>query len=194
MSETNPDPTNVPDPASVDPTNTDTVTLESLQEQVNKWKALSRKHEAQEKANLAELETLRQAQMSDAEKAIDQAKAEGRSSALSEVGTRLATAELKAAAATAGVAIPEGLSELLDVSKLLGEDGNPDSTAITALVGSFTPTTPPPPTFSQNVGVGPQGTNSVPGQLTRDDLKRMTPTEINKARKDGLLNTLLAGG
>ncbi|MEU9879897.1 hypothetical protein [Streptomyces phaeochromogenes] len=42
-----------------------------------------------------------------------------------EYAGKLAQAEVKAQAAKAGIAIPEGFADYLDTSKLLGEDGQP---------------------------------------------------------------------
>lgn len=189
MTETAPANETVTDPNA---TVTDTDTTDWKVE-AEKWKGFSRKHEDNWKANSKELEALRASQMTDSEKAIADAESRGRASGLSEAGTRLANAELRAAAATAGVAIPETLSGLLDVSRLLTADGTPDVGAINALVASLGTAKPPAPTFAQNTGVGPQGTSTT-GQLTHDDLRKMSPIEINKARKEGLLNHLMFGG
>lgn len=170
------------------------VTLEELQKEVDKWKGLSRKHEDNWKTNSKELDTLRQATMTDADKALEAARAEGRASGLSEAGTRLATAELRAAAATAGVSLPEALTGLLDVSKLLGTDGTPDAAAIAAVVSSFAPNQTQAPVFAQNVGVGPQATGGAEALITRDELLKMAPAAINEARRAGKLNHLLLGG
>jgi hypothetical protein len=191
MSETIPE--TVPETVT-DPTVTDTESIEYYKAQADKWKNLSRKHEQTWKETSKENETLRQSLMTDQEKALEAAKAEGRSAALSEVGRRLAAAELRVAAATAGVALPEAVAGLLDVSQLLAADGTPDTDAINTLVGSLGSVKPPAPTFAQNTGVGPQGSTGQQGQLTQDDLKRMTPAQINQARKDGLLNNLMFGG
>src|SRR5690606_25098267 len=53
-----------------------------------KWKALSRKNEEAYKKTAAELEKLRQASMSEAERAIEQARQEARNATLQEFGAR----------------------------------------------------------------------------------------------------------
>src|SRR5690349_21563830 len=83
-----------------------TPSLEDLQAEVDKWKALSRTNEQRWKDASAERDQFKQASMTDAEKALEAARAEGQNSALSEVGTRLAEAELRALAASAGVDLP----------------------------------------------------------------------------------------
>jgi hypothetical protein len=184
MTETNPNTepnTETPPPA--------TPTAEDLQAEIDKWKALSRTNEKRWNDASAELDTLKQSQMSDAQKAIEAARAEGRTAALSEVGNRLVEAELRAQAATAGVELPS--AEFLNLNRFLGTDGAVDSEAVSAFVKSI-PTPAAGPAFRQDIGLGRQG-DSAPGQLTRDDLSRMTPSEINDARKAGKFDALLRG-
>lgn len=92
------------------------------------------------KAAEAELEKLRADAMSDNEKAIAAAKAEGRTEALRETGAKLVEAEVRAATAGRGVDT-DALLEGLDRSKFLGEDGDPDRDAIVAWVDRVAPTT-----------------------------------------------------
>jgi hypothetical protein len=167
----------------------ETPDVASLQAEVDKWKALSRKNEDRFKATSAELEQVRQASLTDAEKALEAAKAEGRNSALAEVGIRIADAELRAKAASAGVELPS--AEFLNMSRFVGSDGSVDSEAVAAFVSSL-PQPAAGPAFRQDIGLGRQG-GQAPGQLTRDDLSRMTPSEIQAARKSGKLDALLRG-
>lgn len=155
-----------------------------------KWKALSRKNEEAYKKASAELEKLRQASMSEAERAIEQARQEARNATLQEFGARLAEAEIRAAAASAGKKIPDGFSEFINLSKFVGDNGFPDADAISAFVNSL-PSSAPANPFAQNVGIGPQG--GAPRQLTREDLRRMTPEQIVEARKKGQLEALARG-
>lgn len=109
--------------------------------EAEKWQAMARKHEDRAKANASaakELEQVRQASMSDLEKAVAIAKAEARTEALREAGTRLVDAEVKAAAAGRSVDV-EALLEGLDRSRFLGEDGEPDSKAIATWVDRIAP-------------------------------------------------------
>lgn len=123
---------------------------------VDKWKALARQHEKAAKARAKELDDVRTANLSDAEKAIEQARTEGRSTALAEVGSRLAGAELRAQAATAGVDLPD--LEFLALGRFLTEAGDVDTDAVTAFVGSLTKAEPAPaaPQFAQGLGLGRQ--------------------------------------
>jgi hypothetical protein len=187
MTEMNTETPSTETPATETPSGTPDVA--SLQAEVDKWKALSRKNEDRFKATSAELDQFRQASMSDADKAIEAAKAEARTAAFAEVGTRIADAELRAQAASAGVELPS--AEFLNMSRFVGSDGSVDSDAVTAFVSSL-PKPAAGPAFRQDIGLGRQG-GQAPGQLTRDDLSRMTPSEINAARKDGKLDSLLRG-
>ncbi|MEU3825221.1 hypothetical protein AB0F36_07835 [Streptomyces sp. NPDC029080] len=166
-----------------------TPSLESLQAEVDKWKSLSRTNEQRWKDASAERDQLKTAGMTDAEKAVEAAKAQARSAALAEYGTRLADAELRAQAAKAGVELPA--AEFLNLSKFLGEDGSVNAD----LIGNFVSSLPKPvaaPEFEQGLGLGRQGGSGVQ-QLTRDDLSRMSPQEINAARKAGQLDALMRG-
>jgi hypothetical protein len=103
--------------------------------------AQSRKHEDRAKANAnaaRELETLRQSTMSDTEKAVAQAKVEARTETLREVGTKLAAAEVRVAAAGRNVDV-DALLEGLDASKFIDVNGDPDTKAITAWVDRVAP-------------------------------------------------------
>lgn len=161
------------------------VDVDALTADRDKWQALSKKHEKDYLATNAELEKIRTASMSDAEKAIADAKAEGRQSALSEVGDRLTEAELKLQAAKAGVDLPDNFTEVLNFAKL-SKDGQPDPVAIANVIGSLSPGS----TFPRVGGIGPQH-GAPSNQVTEDQLKKMTHAEVNQARRDGRLNNLL---
>ncbi|HYJ33848.1 MAG TPA: hypothetical protein VE326_11565 [Candidatus Binatia bacterium] len=103
-----------------------------------KWKAQARKHETRSKENAtakAELERLRKASMSEQEKAVAEAEERGKKAAMSAAAVRLARAELRAAAAgTVDKDALDGFLEYADLSKFIGEDGEPDDKAITAAI------------------------------------------------------------
>ncbi|MGW2319866.1 hypothetical protein [Streptomyces sp. GS7] len=69
-----------------------------------------------------------------------------------EYAGRLAQAELRAEAAKAGVDFPDGFIDLLDLSKLLGEDGEPAAEAIALALKPFQ--AEPEPKFPQLMGMG----------------------------------------
>lgn len=175
----NPAPTDPPadppadpptDPPAIDPT-----------DEVAKWKAMARKHEAAAKANadaatkLAEIEAANKTQ---AEKDAEaKTAAEQRA-----VAAETALARLKVAAS-------KGLpSELAD--RLQGANEQEMAEDADRLLEVMKPTTPPPPGSADG---GPQGTGdpSKPKQLTRSDLAAMTPDQIVEAKAKGQLDDLL---
>ena len=78
-------------------------------------------------------ERQRKATLSEAERAVLEAETRGRTSATQEFGRRLAAAEFRAKAAQANANADE-LLDLIDVSRFVGDDGEPDSKAIDAAV------------------------------------------------------------
>jgi flagellar hook-basal body complex protein FliE len=100
-----------------------------------KWKGLSRQNEKKYEDVSKERDDLKASQMTDAEKAIEAARTEGRNSALSEVGTDLVSAEMALQAATAGVNLPD--AKYLNISQFLGDDGRPNKDAIKSFVGEL---------------------------------------------------------
>ncbi|MFF1908629.1 hypothetical protein [Kitasatospora sp. NPDC058218] len=102
--------------------------------EAEKWKALSRQNEQRWKTASKELDDLKAANMTDQEKALADARAEGRQSALSEVGTSLVQAEIRAQAAAAGVTVP---TEYLDLGRFLADDGKADADKVKGLIESM---------------------------------------------------------
>lgn len=184
MTETDP---NTPPANDPKPTETEPVDVAALTAERDKWQALSKKHEKSWQTVSDELKTTRAASMSEAEKAIELAKEEGRKAAFSEVGNALVEAELKVQAAKAGRDLPDDFAEVLNLSKL-SKDGKPDSDAIARVIKTLAPAKGDSK-FAQNLGIGQQGSSK--SQLARSDLKGMSHDEINKARRDGRLNTLM---
>ncbi|MFE0773907.1 hypothetical protein [Streptomyces sp. NPDC058861] len=119
--------------------------------EVEKWKALSRKNEERWKQAAKELEQHRQGQMTDQERALEQARADGRKAAATEFGSSLVEAEIRAQAAAAGVAVP---TDYLDLNRFLSEDGRADREKVTAFISSFPKPAAPEPEFPQLVGTG----------------------------------------
>ena len=127
--------------------------LEEITKESRKWE--SRAKENGTKAR--EYDEQRKAAMTEAERAVAEAEAKGRTAATAEFGKRLATSEIRAVAADAGADLA-GVFDYLDLSRFVGEDGEPDEKAIKAFVdglpkkeaaapsydgGTRTPTTPP---------------------------------------------------
>jgi flagellar biosynthesis/type III secretory pathway protein FliH len=92
----------------------------------------------------ADLAKAQQQGMTDAEKAIAEAKAAGRAEAEQAANLKLAAAEFRAKAA-GRIANPDAALAALDLTKLLGKNGEPDTAAITALVEQLAVVPPPPP-------------------------------------------------
>ncbi len=92
------------------------------------------------KALEKELDKVRQSAMSESERAVAEAELRGRSSALTEVGQKLARAQFDALAGrrNADVNTAEVL-EFVDLARFVGEDGEPDVKALTAAVERLIP-------------------------------------------------------
>jgi hypothetical protein len=177
-----------PDTAPATPAATETGPDKDWQAEAEKWKALSRKHENANTATLRELEQLRHAQMTDSEKAVAEAEERGRQAALATVRTELAEAKLRVAAA-GKVADVDALVELVDLNRFVTDDGV-DSSAIEVAVERFIKALPAPAQQKfGSVELGSQGDR--PRQFTRDDLRSMTPDQIEEARAKGQLDSLL---
>ncbi len=155
--------------------------------EAEKWKTHARKHEQlwkDSKPAVDELEKLKAAQMSDMEKAVQEAEARGRSDAAKTYGEKIAAAKLEAAL-TGVVPDPSAVVEDLNLSKYVTDTGDVNAEAVTALREKFAaiaPATQPP-----NLHQGRQG-QPTPGQLTRGDLATMTPDEITAALAAGQLD------
>lgn len=101
-----------------------------------------REAEKQAKTAQAELTKLREATQSESEKALQAAKAEGRTEALKETGVKLVDAEVRAA--TAGRHVDaDALLEGLDRTKFLDAQGDPDRDAIVAWIDRIAPAPSP---------------------------------------------------
>lgn len=90
----------------------------------------------------AQLEELQRSQMSDHEKAIDEAKAAARAEALAEAGAHVARAEIRAAAATAGLSDDQCKTLLggIDPKAFLTEAGEVDAEKVKSFIAGVAPT------------------------------------------------------
>lgn len=103
------------------------------------WKAEARKWEARAKENSSaakEAEKARLAAMSEQERAIEEARQAARQEVTLNYGKRLATSEIRAAAASEGADLT-GVFDYLDLGRFVGEDGEPDAKAIKAFVSGL---------------------------------------------------------
>lgn len=160
-----------PQDATVDTDNVQPETGEAT-EPVNEWKDkfegqrkvnrdLERKLRETEKAN----EQVRLASMTEAEKAVELARAETRAETLRTVGGRLVDAEVRAASAgRLDAEQVEALLEMLDRSRFITDDGDVDRDQIAAHVARFAPAGPRRP--SGDVGQGAR-TNSQPSTASQ---------------------------
>lgn len=115
----------------------------------DKWKDLSRRNEAKAKANRdaqAELERVKREAMSEQERAVADAAAAAKSEAMKAFGEQLVVAELRAqAAGKLSDAQVMSLSQAIDVSRFLGDDGAVKVDDLGEFVAGFVPVAPPAP-------------------------------------------------
>lgn len=187
--QTTEEPTEEPAPNESD-TGPDTGTSTEADDpaETAKWKALARKHEKAAKAASAKLAEAEKAAMSETEKAVAEAKDQGRNEARVEVGVKLAQARIEAALARV-VDDPAAIAEDLNLASYVTDDGDVDEDKVQALKAKYERLLKPGKPSGDGDG-GPRG-NSKPGQLSRDDIKSMTPEQIVKAKADGRLNDVL---
>lgn len=130
------------------------------------WQAEAKKWEKRSKENFAkakEFDEQRKAAMTDAERSVAEAEERGRTSAVQEFGKRLATSEIRAAAAAGGADLA-GVFDYLDISRFVGNDGEPDSKAIATFVAGLPKSEAAPPSFdggSRTPAPAPQGMSSL---------------------------------
>jgi hypothetical protein len=130
-----------PETGDVSATQPETGDAKDWKAEAEKWRALSRETEKKAKANAQELEQLRQQSMSDQEKAVAAARAEGRAEGLAIGTQRVVRAEIRAAAA--GRLTAEQLDALLEATNLavfIGEDGEVDEAKVLRFVNGIAPT------------------------------------------------------
>jgi hypothetical protein len=152
------------------------------------WKAMARKWEKLAKENskaAEERDKLKQSAMTEQEKAVAEAKAAGLSEAAKTYGSKLAAAELKAAASAKGVDL-SSISKYLKADMFVGEDGEVDDNAIKAAVADFAKSMP----SAKRNGADFDGGNGA-GRITREQLASMTPADIAKAQREGRLSHLM---
>ena len=115
----------------------DTATPADLAAEVDKWKALARKHETTAKATGKELTKLQTATQSETERAIAQARTEARAEVLSEANARVVTATVLTEAA-GKLADPTDAVALIDMGQFEVDDtGNVDKAAVTRAVAAL---------------------------------------------------------
>lgn len=112
-----------------------------------------------------ELETLRQASMTEAQRAVEEAEQRGRSAASADFGQRLAAAEVKAAL-TGIVPDPAAIVEDLNLAKYVTDTGDVDQEAVTALRSKYQALAAKPPVADLKQGVqSSEARNSLDQQI-----------------------------
>lgn len=138
------------------------------------WKAEAQKWESRAKSNrdaAKALEKSQQATMTEAERQVSEAKAAGRSEAVTEFGKRLARTEFDALAGRRNPDFDTALAlEWVDLARLVGDDGEPNTKAIKAAVERLVPTPAGgPPSFD-----GGARTPASPAKDMNDILRQAT--------------------
>lgn len=107
------------------------------------WVAEARKWEARAKENKKaadELDRQRKASMTEAERAVAEAEARGRTTAVADFGKRLARTQFDSLAGRRNATFDTApVFEYLDLARFVGDDGEPDVKAITAAVERLVP-------------------------------------------------------
>lgn len=133
---------------------------EKAQKHEKEWRAVKATDSAQMRRELRaaqkELDEMRQASMSETEKAINEAEQRGRSAATSELAQRLAAAEVRAAL-TGVVPDPAAIVEDLNLAKYVTDTGDVDQEAVTALRKKYESFAPKP---SPDLKQGKQGSGA----------------------------------
>lgn len=127
-----PEPPSPPPPEPPAPTAADLARIQA---------SLDAERKARVKAE-ADLAKLQRDGMSEHDRAVNEAREQGRAEAAAEHARALAAAEFRAQAA-GKIADPDAALELLDLAKLV-KDGKPDTAAIAAAVGRLAAVPPPP--------------------------------------------------
>lgn len=118
------------------------------EEQTAYWRDKARKHEDRSKETSAELDKIRNANLSDTEKAIKEAEDRGAKNATQNFGLELAAAKLEAAG------VPADKVADLNLSSVLDEDGKVDPIKVAELASRHKATPAPTPGGADG---GPQG-------------------------------------
>lgn len=155
-----------PQPASQEPSATPPETGEKVEDgkdwktETERWRHLSRENEKQAKAYQTELTKLKQAAMSEQERAIAEARAEADKAAAVKYGGRVVDAELRGELKARRLDEKQIEAHLryLDRTRFLTEDGEPDGKAIAEWVeGIAPPPARPGMPYGSDLGQGARG-------------------------------------
>lgn len=154
-----------------------------LAAEVEKWKALARKHEGKAKSNATaaqELEKLRLQSMTDQERAVEQARADARAETLREIGVSRVDDAVRVAVAGRTVDV-DALLEGLDRSRFVDDDGQPDRDAIASWVDRVAPK-PSEQAVSSLIDLGQGARGNVNLALNGDPLQRSLEQKLGITR------------
>jgi len=151
-----------------------------LTSEIEKWKALSRKNEERAKANAEKArlyDEIEEKSKTELQKALD---------AKTTAEQRAAELEVQA------LRLKIGAAKNVDPELLVGTTAEEIEASADRLLAWKGPERKPPASTTSD-DAGARGSQiSGAKQLTREDLKLMTPAEINKARRDGQLKDLMS--
>lgn len=156
----------------------------------------ARKDAEREKRELQKkLEEAQRAQMDEHERALAEARDEAAAETATKYASRLAAARAEALAA-ARTHDPEAAVQLLgDLTEYVTDDGEVDTDAMSKALDELVEAKPylKADAATAPVGGADQGRRTPPGptQLTREDLRGMSPDQIEKARTEGRLDRLM---
>lgn len=159
------DPAPQNDAPTAEPATGEDVLGDAGKQALDRMKAERNEAQKQLKALQKDLDQLRQAQMSESEKAVAEAEARGRATAAAEFGQKLAAARFVAEAARRNAEFDAtAVLEDLNLAKYVTDDGEPDTKGLAAVVERLVPekAAPAGPRFG-NADLGPRNT---PAPLT----------------------------
>lgn len=164
----------------------------ALDSMKDKWKS-ERDRRRELEQQLAERSKPAEGEIPDSAALVRQAE----QAAMTKANARIVRAEVKAAAA-GKMADPGDAHKFLDLTQFeVGEDGEIDSDEVAEAIDDLIRRKPylaaqgGKPRFEGTADSGARKGSSRPPQLTRDDLKRMSPEAIVKAKAEGRLDVAL---
>lgn len=168
------------------------------QQKVNRDLERKFKEAATAKDRVSELEAqLAKLEGKEAEYAALQSQRLAEQAALAKANERILKAEVRAAAA-GKLSDPEDALRFLDLSALeVGDDGSVDSSVIADLVDKLITTKPYLAAqggrkFQGSADGGARNDPTKPSQLTKADMARMSPEQIDAAYREGRFDNLLS--
>lgn len=165
---------------------------EGLKKALKAERALRRTAEREARDLKAEREN---ADKEPAEQALDQARREAAAEATSAANKRILRSEVRAIA-KGRLADPADALVYLDLDSFdVDDDGEIDSEAIEDAISDLLKKKPylgadAGEKFRGGADQGARGKKEAPSQLSKEDLKKLTPAQIVQADKDGRLNVL----